>query len=82
MLGIDDGVREILEANYRPPVGGGRWSVAKLATEGENKEEGEMTTIHAGDCQNGCMTCSENYHEWQNGWCSTCLIELKGEGKR
>lgn len=36
-----------------------------------------MTAIHVGDCQNGCDICAENYHEWQNGWCSTCLIELK-----
>ena len=36
-----------------------------------------MTAIHVGDCQNGCDICAENYHEWQNGWCGTCLVDLK-----
>ena len=30
-----------------------------------------MTTIHLGDCMNGCQTCSDNYHEGQEV-CATC----------
>jgi len=26
------------------------------------KDNGMATTIHAGDCINGCDTCRENYH--------------------
>jgi len=34
-----------------------------------------MTTIHAGDCQNGCDICAKNYHEGQNV-CDTCEREV------
>lgn len=39
------------------------------------------TTIHAGDCQTGCDTCTANYHDFQNEWCVTCLINLEKEGE-
>ena len=36
-----------------------------------------MTTIHLGDCQNGCETCEVNYHENFIGkTCDTCNREI------
>ena len=34
-----------------------------------------MATIHAGDCQNGCKICANNYHSTQVT-CDTCGVEL------
>ena len=35
-----------------------------------------MTTVHLGDCLNGCATCANNYHEQFAGeTCDTCNIE-------
>jgi len=31
--------------------------------------------IHLGDCQTGCQTCTEYYHEGQEV-CDLCLTEL------
>lgn len=40
-----------------------------------------MTTIHLGDCQNGCDTCTDNYHEAFEGFeCDTCGLEIVKEG--
>lgn len=33
------------------------------------------TTLHLGDCQNGCLVCSERYHEGRET-CDTCGQEL------
>lgn len=30
-----------------------------------------MTTLHLGDCLNGCALCAENYHDGQEV-CNTC----------
>ena len=37
-----------------------------------------MTTLHLGDCQNGCATCADRYHEGQNT-CDTCGKDIKTE---
>ena len=32
-----------------------------------------MTTLHLGDCLNGCATCAENYHsDFAGQTCDTC----------
>lgn len=32
-----------------------------------------MTTLHLGDCLNGCATCAENYHSnFAGQTCDTC----------
>lgn len=36
-----------------------------------------MTTIHLGDCLNGCDVCADNYHEGQFLNCDTCGEEIK-----
>ena len=37
-----------------------------------------MTTLHLGDCQNGCETCATKYHEQFIGMsCDTCNIFLE-----
>ena len=34
-----------------------------------------MTTIHLGDCLNGCEICANNYHDGQD-ICDTCGKDL------
>lgn len=32
-----------------------------------------MTTVHLGDCLNGCDTCADNYHaQFTDTPCDTC----------
>ena len=39
-----------------------------------------MTTIHLGDCLNGCDTCSKNHHsEVVNSVCPTCGDYIEGK---
>ena len=43
----------------------------------EPKRSNTMTTIHLGDCLNGCDTCATNYHQafiWSN--CDACGKEI------
>ena len=35
-----------------------------------------MTTLHLGDCQNGCYICADNYH-FNQKVCDTCGQEVK-----
>lgn len=39
-----------------------------------------MTTIHLGDCANGCATCAYNYHTGFVGKkCDTCQMSIEEE---
>ena len=35
-----------------------------------------MTTLHLGDCENGCLICANRYHEGQT-ICDTCGLDLE-----
>jgi hypothetical protein len=35
-----------------------------------------MTTIHLGDCLNGCDTCKEYHHQEMTGVCNECQTPL------
>jgi hypothetical protein len=42
-----------------------------------------MTTIHAGDCLNGCAVCAVNYHEGQGvSVCLDCGLDLDEQRER
>ena len=39
-----------------------------------------MTTIHLGNCQNGCEICADNHHEYHEGkTCPDCNKEIPFE---
>ena len=39
-----------------------------------------MTTLHLGDCLNGCSTCANYYHQGQAGAvCDACLLPIEYE---
>lgn len=41
-----------------------------------------MTTIHAGDCLNGCAVCAVNYHDGREGVCLECGLDLDEQRER